>query len=116
MRHLEVMVVTEQTTAQNILNWKVTTVTNVETAIERLQQRPYKVVAISDTIPKTEKSKLHQITAVLYDDTIIVEFGNDTPLAETVKKAYWSKNKPGSQRHYLDNSFEIQLANSINVS
>lgn len=47
MRHLNALVVTQNTTMTKILNWQVSTVTNVETAIEKLYQQAYKVLAIS---------------------------------------------------------------------
>ena len=114
MKHLEVLVVTKNTTDLKVLNWKVSTVTNVETAIEKLQNRPYQVVAISNDISKTDRAKLDQIVALLFTNTILVAYTNETTLAEQVKSAYWSKNKPGASRNYLDNSFEIKLACSLN--
>jgi len=115
MKHLEVLVLTSSTSVSKILNWKVSSVNNVETAIEKLQQRPYKVVAISKEISKTDRTKLNRITSVLFDELIVVDFKSDSALAETVKAAYWSKNKPAATPNYLDNSFEIKLANSINL-
>ncbi|MEW4924632.1 hypothetical protein [Algibacter sp. 2305UL17-15] len=114
MRHLEVLVLTNSTKVPRILNWKVSTVSNVEIAIEKLQERPYKVVAISTEIAESDKLKLYRLASVLFDNQILVEYTDDSTLEETVKSAYWSKNKPGNASHYLDNSFEIKLANSIN--
>ncbi len=116
MKHLEVLVVTKNTTLPRILNWKVSTVNNVETAIEKLQQRPYKVVAISDKIDKTDKIKLQQLAPVLFNNVLLVDYSEEANLSDKVKSAYWSKNKPGVRRNFLDNSFEIKLANSININ
>lgn len=116
MRHLEVLVFTENTTLPKILNWNVSTVNNVETAIEKLQQRPYKVVAISKDMPKTDQLKLRRLTSLLFDTVILVEYTNDSMLADTVTRAYWSRNKPNTERNYLDNSFEMRLANSISLN
>lgn len=116
MRHLEVLVVTKNTTKPRILNWKVSTVSHVETALETLQQRPYKVVAISNTITEIEKIKFNKIVSILWSDVIIVAYNHDDTLAEIVKAAYWSTNKPRADRNYLDNSFDIKLASSINLN
>lgn len=116
MRHLEVLVFTKNTTTPRILNWKVSTANNVETAIEKLQQRPFKVVAISSDISDSDKMKLNRLASILFDAIIMVEYSNETDLAKKVKTAYWSKNKPGYANTYLDNSFEIKLANSINLN
>ncbi|MDG5491581.1 hypothetical protein [Psychroserpens sp. SPM9] len=113
MRHLEVLVFTKNTTTPNILNWNVSTVTDVETAIEKLQQRPYKVVAISEAMSNSDKMKLNRLISIISDTMIVVNYNEGTDLAQKVKTAYWSKNKPGAARQYLDNAFEIQLANSI---
>jgi hypothetical protein len=116
MRHLEVLVVTPQTTTSKILNWKVSNVSNVEIAIEKLQQRPYKVVAINKTIAAIDKTKFKQIATILNTDAIVVEYTDDNTLADTVKRAYWSTHTPQRERNYLDNAFEIKLANSINLN
>lgn len=115
MRHLEVLVVSKDTTVSRILNWKISTVYTIEIAIEKMQQRPYNVVAISNKFNIEDKAKLSQIISILYDEAILVEYDDDKTLAETVKAAYWSANKPKNQNNYLDNSFEIKLANSINL-
>lgn len=115
MKHLEVLVITKNTTTPRVLNWKVSTVNNVEIAIEKLQQKPYKVVVISTEIEAVDKLKLCRLIAVLFDHQIVVEYTDDKTLAETVKRAYWSKNRPGRSSDYLDNSFEIKLANSIHL-
>ncbi|WP_034045510.1 hypothetical protein [Wocania ichthyoenteri] len=114
MRHLEALVLTNSTTIPRILNWKVSTVSNVETIIEKLQQRPYKVLVISTEISESDKKKLYRLTSVLFENIILVEYTDDSNLEEAVKTAYWSNNKPGNSRNYLDNSFEIKLANRIN--
>ena len=114
MRHLNALVVTQNTTMAKILNWQVSTVTNVETAIEKLHQQAYKVLAISKDIKEIDKNKLQKIITVLFPEAIIVEYKDETTLSESVKQGYWSKNKPGIQRNYLDNSFEMKLACSLN--
>lgn len=114
MRHLKTLVVTESTTMPKILNWQVSTVSNVETAIEKLHQQPYNVLAISEEINEIDRNKLKKIITVLFPEAIVVTYKEETTLSENVKKAYWSKNKPGAQRNYLDNSFEIKLACSLN--
>ena len=116
MRHLEVLVVTEKTTETRVLNWKVSTVTDVETAIENVQQRPYQVVAISNTISEMDRTKLHLILPVLYNDILVVDYIDDANVSEIVKNAYWGKNKPHATRNYLDNSFEMTLANSLDLN
>jgi DNA-binding NtrC family response regulator len=116
MRHLEVLVVTEKTTETRVLNWKVSTVTDVETAIENVQQRPYQVVAISNTISEMNRTKLHLILPVLSNDILVVDYTADANVSEIVKNAYWSKNKPHATRNYLDNSFEMTLANSLDLN
>ncbi|WP_225036964.1 hypothetical protein [Winogradskyella sp. SM1960] len=114
MRHLKVLVVTRDTTIPKVLNWKVSTVNAVEIAIEKLQQQAYNVVAISNTFNIEDKSKLSQVISILYDDATLVEYTDNKTISETVKTSYWRKNKPNTQSNYLDNSFEIKLANSIN--
>lgn len=114
MRHLEVLVITKDTTTPKILNWKVSTVNNVETAIEKLQAQPYAILAISNTIDEIDKIKVQQIAPVLSKQIIVVSYNIDSLLSEIVKTAYWSKNKPDVAREYLDNAFELQLANSLN--
>ncbi|WP_028891957.1 hypothetical protein [Tenacibaculum sp. 47A_GOM-205m] len=114
MRHLKTLVVTKNTTMPKILNWQVSTVSNVETAIEKLYQQSYSVLAISEGINEIDRNKLKKIITVLFPEAIVVVYKNETTLSENVKKAYWSKNKPGAQRNYLDNSFEIKLAYSLN--
>jgi hypothetical protein len=114
MRHLEVLVFTKNTTTVRILNWQVSIVNNVETAIEKLQQRPYKVLAISKQISELETIKLQQLAPVLFNNVIVVEYAEDSTLEEKIKTAYWSKNSPRVERVYLDNSFAIKLANSLN--
>lgn len=116
MRHLEVLVLTNSTTIPRILNWKVSVVQTTEIAIEQLQQRPYKVVAISKEISDIDKLKLSTLMPVLFSDVVLVEYTTEATIAETVKTAYWSKNKPARSSNYLDNSFEIKLANSINLN
>ncbi len=116
MRHLEVLVVSKDTTIPRILNWKVSTVDTIEMAIEKIQQRPYNVVAISNKFNRIDKVKLSQVVSVLSDNAILVEYTDNKILAETVKAAYWRANKPSSQSNYLDNSFEITLANRINLN
>ncbi|WP_452219586.1 hypothetical protein [Lacinutrix salivirga] len=113
MKHLEVLVLTEKTTVPKILNWKVSIVNTIETAIEKLQQKPYKVVAVSKAIDAVEIRKLIQLLPIITSDTILVKYNSDKSLEEVVKTAYWSKNKPNAKRKVLDNSFEIKLANSI---
>jgi hypothetical protein len=115
MRHLEVLVFTKSTTTPSVLNWKVTTVNEMETVIEKLQQRPYKVVAISKDMSDTDKLKLRRLASVLFNQLILVDYDDEATLADTVKTAYWSKNKPDAARHYLDNAFELKLANSIQL-
>lgn len=114
MKHLEVLVITKNTTIPKILNWKVSTINNVETAIEKLQVQPYAILAISNTIDEIDKVKVQQIAPVLSKHTIVVDYTSDNLLSEIVKTAYWSKNKPDATRAYLDNAFELQLANSLN--
>ena len=116
MKHLEVLVFTKSTTTPKILNWKVSTVDNVETVIENLQQRPYKVVAISKEISAIDKIKLNRLASLLFDTLIVVEYNNEADLTEKVNTGYWSKNKPGSSNTYLDNAFEIKLTNSIHLN
>lgn len=116
MRHLEVLVVTEKTTKVKVLNWKVSVVNNVEIAIEKLQQRSYKVVAISDEISKTDKSKLQQIINVLFENITVIVYNNDETLAKMIKNAYWNKYRPNVDNKYLDNAFEIQLAYKLNMN
>ncbi|WP_428740352.1 hypothetical protein [Tenacibaculum sp.] len=114
MRHLKTLVVTKNTTMPKILNWQVSTVSNVETAIEKLYQQPYKVLAISKDTKDIDKNKLQKIITVLFPESIIVEYKDEAALSESVKQGYWSKNKPEMQRNYLDNSFEMKLACSLN--
>lgn len=113
MRHLKSLVVTTNTAMPKILNWQVSTVPNVETAIEKLYQQAYKVIAVSKETNEIDKSKLQKIITVLFPNTVLVEFGSESTLAENVKKGYWSKNKPQLQRSYIDNSFDIELASSL---
>ncbi|AZJ31663.1 hypothetical protein SAMN05444344_2401 [Tenacibaculum mesophilum] len=114
MRHLKTLVVTKNTTKPKILNWQVSTVPDVETAIEKLHQQIYKVLAISKDTKEVEKNKLQKIITVLFPEAIIVEYKDETALSESVKQGYWSKNKPEIQRNYFDNSFEMELAASLN--
>ncbi|WP_440121610.1 hypothetical protein [Tenacibaculum sp. Ill] len=113
MRHLNALVVTQNTTMAKILNWQVSTVTNVETAIEKLHQQTYNVLAISKETKEVDKNKLQKIITVLFPNAILVEFNNESTLSESVKNGYWSKNKPQLKRSYLDNSFDIELASSL---
>lgn len=115
MIHQEVLVITDKNTSPKILNWKVSTVDAVETAIEKLQYNTYKIIALSNSLPRTEKSKLKRITTILFENTIVVKFSNNLTLPEKINRAYWSKNKP-KKNYYLDNSFEIKLASSINLN
>jgi len=43
MRHLKTLVVSQNASMPKILNWQVSTVPNVETAIEKLYQQIYNV-------------------------------------------------------------------------
>ena len=113
MRHSEVLVVTKSTTTPSIINWKVSTTNNVDTAIEKLQQHPYKVVAISNTYPEAEKLKLRQILTVLENQAIILEFKEESNLELEVKTAYFANKKLNFRSNYLDNSFKIKLANRL---
>lgn len=113
MRHLKTLVVSQNTTVPKILNWQVSTVPNIETAIEKLYQQTYNVLAISKDTSEIDKSKLQKIITVLFPNAIIVEFTNESKLSKSVKNGYWSKNKPKLQRSYLDNSFDIELASSL---
>ncbi|CAM1362164.1 conserved hypothetical protein [Tenacibaculum sediminilitoris] len=113
MRHLKTLVVTKNITAPKILNWEVSAVNNIETAIEKLYQQAYNVLAISKETEEINKSKLRKIITVLFPNTILVEFREISKLSESVKNGYWSKNKPELQRSYLDNSFDIELASSL---
>lgn len=115
MKHLEVLIITENNTRPKILNWKVSIVNNIETAIEKLQQQSYKVIVISNSFNKMDKKKLRQITT-FYNDVILVDYNDNKNLAEIVKRAYWLRNKPDNKSNYLDNSFEIKLANSLNLN
>lgn len=115
MRHLEILVLTNSTSIPRILNWKVSTVSNVEIIIEKLQQRPYKVLAISTKVSESDKKKLYRLKSVLFENIILVEYTDNSNLEEAVKTAYWSKNKPDNPRNYLDNSFEIKLANITSI-
>lgn len=114
MKHSEVLVVTENTTTPKILNWKVSTVNNVETAIEKLQNQSFKVVAISTNMSQIDKNKLQQMVAILFTNVVYVEYQDEEAIAHIVNTAYWAKNKPNFKRRYLDNSFEIKLAYSLN--
>ncbi|AXP82548.1 hypothetical protein CJ739_3486 [Mariniflexile rhizosphaerae] len=114
MKHSEVLVVTENTTTPKILNWKVSTVNNVETAIEKLQNQSFKVVAISTNMSQIDKNKLQQMVAILSTNVVYVEYPDEERIAHIVNAAYWAKNKPNFKRRYLDNSFEIKLAYSLN--
>lgn len=116
MKHLEVLVVTDKIATPKVLNWRVSITNNIETAVERLQLQPYKVVAISNTFNETDKRKLSQLLPVLNSHSILVEFSDDKNLSESIKTAYWRKNKPSFKRNYLDNSFEIKLVNSVNLN
>jgi len=113
MRHLKTLVVAQNTTVPKILNWQVSTVPNIETAIEKLYQQTYNVLAVSKETKEVDKNKLQKIITVLFPTTILVEFNNEPTLSESVKNGYWSKNKPQLQRSYLDNSFDIELASSL---
>lgn len=113
MKHLGVLVITAEAKIPSILNWKVSTVDTVETAIEKIQQRPYNVVAISYAFNEADKLKLSRILPIVYEDAILVEYSDLQSLSEHVKAAYRRKNKPNSRLKYLDNSFEIKFANSI---
>ncbi|TDQ25561.1 hypothetical protein [Tenacibaculum caenipelagi] len=114
MRHLKTLVVTKNTTMPKILNWQVSTVSNVETAIEKLYQQTYKVLAISKDTKEIDKNKLQKIITVLFPEAIIVEYKDEAALSKSVKQGYWSKNKPEMKRNYLDNSFEMKLSCSLN--
>lgn len=114
MKHLEVLVFTNNTLTPRIINWKVATVNQVEVAIEKLQQRPYNVVAISKAVSNSDKMKLQRLISILFDSMIVVEYNNETDVSEKVKTAYWSVHRPDTKRDYLDNAFEIKLAHSIN--
>lgn len=113
MRHSEVLVVTKNTTTPSIINWKVSTTNNVDTAIEKVQQRPYKVVAISNTYTEAERLKLRQILTVLKNQAIILEYKDELTLETEVKTAYFANKKLNFGSSYLDNSFEIKLANRL---
>lgn len=115
MRHLEVLVVTPKTTIPKVLNWKVTMVNTAEIAIEKIQQKPYQVIAISSKVNEFENNKLNQIAKLLSKDILVVNFDDVANLSNTIKRAYWTKNKPNTTGNYLDNSFEIKLANSIHL-
>ena len=115
MKHLEVLIITKNNTAPKILNWKVSIVNNIETAIEKLQEQPYKVVVISNSFNKRDKNMLRQII-IFFNDVIFVDYNDNKNLTETVKRAYWLKNKPGIKSNYLDISFEIRLLNSLNLN
>ncbi|WGH76458.1 hypothetical protein P8625_04670 [Tenacibaculum tangerinum] len=113
MKHLKTLVVTKSSAVPKILNWQVSTVVTIETAIEKLYEQTYSVVAISKETNEIDKNKLQKIGTLLFPDVTIVEFANESKLSESVKNGYWSKHKPLLQRSYLDNSFEIELANSL---
>ncbi|GGH42224.1 hypothetical protein IA57_12045 [Mangrovimonas yunxiaonensis] len=113
MRHLKTLVVTKHATRPSILNWQVLTVDNVETAIEKFQQDTYHVLAISENINETDSNKLKKIITMLSPEAIILDYKDEGILSDEVKTAYWSKNKPGMQRRYLDNAFDIKLACSL---
>lgn len=113
MRHSEVLVITENTTTPTILNWKVSTVSSVDSAIEKVQLRPYKVVAIANTFKDAEKAKLRQIVQILDEKLIVVEYTDESSLTLNVKTAYFANKKLNSKSNYLDNSFELKLATSL---
>ncbi|MEP5253523.1 MAG: hypothetical protein ABJL43_09340 [Maribacter dokdonensis] len=110
MRHLEVLVVTKSTTNPRILNWKVSTVRHVEQVIEHLQQHHFAVVALSSTLSEPDKKKLNTLLPLLKEDLVLVEYTEDSNLAETVKAAYWKTKLPNAQTNYLDNSLVLNLA------
>jgi|SRR5690554_2252328 len=114
MRHQNVLVFTNSTTDLRILNWNVSTVNHIETAIEALQLQPYKVVAMSKEISKTDQLKLRALASILCSEVILVAYTDEASLSETVISAYKSQKKPRNTINYLDNSFEIALANSLN--
>ncbi len=115
MRHLKTLVLTQSATLPKVLNWEVLKVANVETAIEKLHQNTYQVVAISKDLDSKNQNKLDKIVSLLFPEVIVVKYESAETLSKNIKQAYWSKNKPTLKRSYLDNSFEIQLANKLNL-
>lgn len=116
MRHLNVLVITPKITELKILNWKVSKVETIEAAIEAILQNPFKVIAISKDCVKSDILKIHKIASLLSDTIPVVEFKDTTDFSKHVNSAYWSIHKPGYAKRYLDNSFEIKLAQHLQTT
>ena len=115
MRHLEVLVVSKNTIPTKV-NWKITNLSLVEKAIEQLYHHKYKVVAIAADVDSIEKKKLQQLLKRSFSEIPVTEFNNANNLAEAIHTAYWSKKRTYNKNTFLDNSFELQLANKLSLN
>ena len=113
MRHLEVLVVYPFKENIKVSNWKVTTVENVETALEKIQSNTFKVLAIYTKLDEFEKSRLKKLSNILDENIQTLEFDNYNELETSVKRLYWDHGNHQFKSVVHDNSFGLELSDVI---
>ena len=113
MRNLEVLVVMPFQETPKVLNWKVTTVNEIDAAIEKIQTTAFKVLAIQNSIDELEKIRVKKLAYLLDPDLVVVEFENANELDRKVNETYWKSKKYKSNLVYHDNSFGLELNDFI---
>ena len=113
MRRLEVLVVYPFKENIKVSNWKVTTVENVETALEKIQSNTFKVLAIYTKLDEFEKSRLKKLSNILDENIQTLEFDNYNELETTVKRLYWDHGNHQFKSVVHDNSFGLELSDVI---
>lgn len=113
MRNLEVLVVTPFKETPKVLNWKLTTMDNIDQAIEKIQTSAFKVLAIQNSMDELEKTRLKKLSQLLDSNLVVVEFENANELDRKVNETYWKSKKYTSNLVYHDNSFGLELNDFI---
>lgn len=115
MKHLKALVISNTKPTIKILNWKLDRVQNVEGALAILQQRDYRIIAIHNAIPKTEKQKLKAIAKLFNNSTSIISYTTEEELIGSIKQAFRNQKRKSLSHNYMDNAFEMELACKLKI-
>jgi len=113
---LKALVISNQNSLVNILNWTLETVENIEVALAILQQHDYRIIAVDNAMDETEKQKLETIAKLFNENVSVVHFASEEDLEANIKQAFRTQKMASLKHNYLDNAFEIELVCKLNMN
>lgn len=115
MKQLKALVISNKKIANKILNWELDRIQSVEDALAILQQQNYRIIAINNAIPETEKHKLEAIAKLFNNSVSVISYATEEELRGGIKQAFRNQKRKSLNHNYMDNAFEMELACKLKI-